>query len=205
MLKKLWSSTGTGVALRAPFPAGRGQLPELLLLLRIHADHRRTGGLMGLDLLVDVGELRIAVGMLPALQRLGRALQTEAVLPQQPAHRRRRHRMALLGQLGRQMTQRLRRPPQRRHRIPAGVRLDQPQQGRHQLRVMRGDRPTPSAGSPGPPDRQRLLRGIQLGHPAAHRGRADPGRLRDRGHAPVPQQPGLAGQRQPLLPLVQMR
>jgi hypothetical protein len=36
---------------------------------------------MGLDLLVDVGELGIAVGMLLAFQRLGGALQAEAIEP----------------------------------------------------------------------------------------------------------------------------
>src|SRR3954449_12222537 len=86
MLKKLWSSTGTGSPFGRHSRPAAGNRPSCSLL-RIHADHRRTGGLMGLDLLVDVGELRIAVGMLPALQRRGRALQAEPVLPQQPAHR----------------------------------------------------------------------------------------------------------------------
>jgi hypothetical protein len=160
---------------------------------------------MGLDLRVDVGELRVAVGMLLARQRLGRALKTEAALPQQAAHRRRGNRMALFGQLGGQMPQRLRRPAQRRHRITPRVRLDQLQQRRRQLRVMRGDRPTSSAGPPRSSDRQQLLPGVQLAHATAHRRGADPGRIRHRGYAPVAQQPGLAGQRQPLLPLVQMR
>jgi hypothetical protein len=160
---------------------------------------------MGLDLLVDVGELGIAVGMLLAFQRLSGALQAEATAAKKVAHGGRGDRMALRGQLGGQMPQRLRRPAQRRHRISPRVRLDQFQQGRRQLRVVRGDRLTSSAGSPRSPGRQRLLAGVQLAHAAAHRGGADPGRIRDRGHAPVSQQPGLAGQRHPLLPLVQMR
>jgi hypothetical protein len=53
---------------------------------------------VGLHLLVDVGELSVAIGVLGALQRLGRALQAEPVVPQQPAHRRRGDRMVLSGQ-----------------------------------------------------------------------------------------------------------
>jgi hypothetical protein len=70
------------LAPRAPFPAGRRQLPQLLLLLRIDADHRLAIGLVGLDLLVDVAELRVPVRVLRSLQRLGRPLQAEAVGPQ---------------------------------------------------------------------------------------------------------------------------
>jgi len=79
MLKKLWSSTRTGSPLRAPFPAGRRQLPEVLFLLRIHADDRLSVGLVGFDLLIDVLKLRVAVGVLRSLQCLGRSLQAEAV------------------------------------------------------------------------------------------------------------------------------
>jgi hypothetical protein len=154
------------ISLRPPFPPGRGQLPELLLLLRIHTDHRRTGGLMRLDLLVDVGELRFAVGMLPALQRLGRALQAEPGLPQQPAHRRSGDRMAPRGQLVGQMPQRFRRPAQRRHRIAPA----------------RSARPTP-AGPPSAPDRARrpayvLRRPAVTARPAAAPPRRSPARSR---------------------------
>ena len=69
---------------------------------------------MVLGLLVDVPELRVPVRVLVPLQRLGVALQAEAILAQQAADRRRRHRMPLPGQLASQMPQRLGRPPQRR-------------------------------------------------------------------------------------------
>ena len=70
--------------------------------------------------------------------------------------------MALPGQLLGQVPQRLGRPPQRRHRIAALVRLDQRQQGRDELRVLLGGRlasPTWPADAAG---RQRLLAGLQL-------------------------------------------
>src|SRR6266540_1816429 len=63
--------------------------------------------------------------MLRALQRLDGALQAEPVLAQQSADRGRRDAMSLPGQLLGQMPQGLGRPPQRRHRIAALVRLHQ--------------------------------------------------------------------------------
>ncbi len=41
---------GRGLALGAPLPARVGELPDKLLFLGIHADHRVPGALMVLDL-----------------------------------------------------------------------------------------------------------------------------------------------------------
>jgi hypothetical protein len=60
---------------------------------------------MVLGLLVDVPELRVPVRVLVSLQRLGVALQAEAVLAQQAAGHGRRHRMPPPGQLARQVPQ----------------------------------------------------------------------------------------------------
>ena len=72
------------MALGPPFarPA-LAKMPDLLLLLGIDADHRLPGHLVGLDLLVDVAELRVPVRMLLPLKRLGVALQAEPLAPQQ--------------------------------------------------------------------------------------------------------------------------
>ena len=109
---------------RAPLATGAGQLTDLLLFLGVHTDHRLTGGLVVFDLLVEVTELGIAVGMLGAFEGLGIGLQAETLLDEQLAYRRRRDAVTLPGQLFSQVPQRLSRPPQRRHRIPAFVRLD---------------------------------------------------------------------------------
>jgi len=140
---------------------------------------------MGLHLLVDVAELRVAIGMLLALQRLGGSLQAEAVLPQQPAHRGRGHRVTLSAQFLGQMPQRLCRPAQRGHRVPAFVRLHQRQQRRDQIRVHRGGRLTTPAWTAGSSDWQRIFPGLELGDPAAHGGRTDSCGLRDRPHPAV--------------------
>ena len=113
--------------------------------------------------------------------------------------------MALPGQLLGQVPQRLGRPPQRRHRIAPLIRLHQPEQGRGQLRVVLVGALASTAGPARPPDRQRVLAGLQLGDAPAHRGRADPARLGDRADPAMPQQPSLGRQRQSLLTLVQMR
>lgn len=103
---------------------------------------------MVFDLLIEVAELGIAVGMLRAFEGLGIGLQAETLLDEELAYRRRRDPVTLPGQLLSQMPQRLGRPPQRRHRIPAFVRLDQRQQRRHQPRILRSGAlatPTPAA------------------------------------------------------------
>jgi hypothetical protein len=111
--------------------------------------------------------------------------------------------MALGRQLVRQHASRLRRPPQRRHRIAALLRLDQRQQRRAQPRIHVGRPLAPPAGPPRPA--QRFRPGFQLTGTQGHRRLADPG---GPGHQPdpaMPQRPGLRPQQQPPLPLIQMR
>jgi hypothetical protein len=160
---------------------------------------------MLLDLLVDVAELGIPIRVLCALQGLGGGLQAEAVLSQQPADGGRRDDMALLGELLGKVPQRLRRPAQRRHRIPPLAWLDQPQQGRHQLRVFVLSPFAPTTRPPGATPWQWVLVRVQLQQALADGGLADPGHLGDCAHAPMPQQPGLGCQHKAPLPLVQVR
>ena len=72
--------------------------------LGVHADHRLASGLVLVDLVMDVAELRISIRVLGSLQRLGVRLQAEARRPKQPAHRGGGHRVPLLGKLFGQMS-----------------------------------------------------------------------------------------------------
>jgi hypothetical protein len=188
-----------------PLPPGHGQPTELFALLGVHADHRLTVGLMVLDLLVEVAELGIPVGVLGAFQGLGVGLQAEPFPLQQSAHRRGRDRMALPGELRGQVPQRLGRPPQRRHRITTLVRLHQRQQGRDQSRVRPGGGLAAPTRPPDAAGRERHLAGLQLNDALADGRLADAGDLRDRAHATMAQQPRFNRQRQALLALVQVR
>jgi hypothetical protein len=105
-------------------------MSKLLALLGVDADHRLAGVTVVAGLVVDVAKLDVPIRVLGALAGLRGALQAEPGRAQQPTHRRRRHPMPLTGQLIGQVPQRLGRPPQRRLRIAALVRLDHPQQSR---------------------------------------------------------------------------
>jgi len=158
-----------------------------------------------LDLLVEVAELGIPVGVLGAFEGLGVGLQAEPFPLQQSAHRRGRDRMSLPGELVGQVPQRLGRPPQRRHWIAALVRLDQRQQGWDEVGVLPCGglaAPTWPADAAG---REGRLAGLQLKDALADGRLADAGDLRDRAHATMAQQPRLDRQRQALLALVQVR
>ena len=158
---------------------------------------------MGLDLLVDVTELRVPVRVLRSLDRLGVALQAESLLPQQVSHGIGTDPVALAGQLARQRAGRLGGPPQRRHRIAPLLRLDQRQQRRAQLRIQLGGPLAAPARPPRPA--QRLRTRVQLIDAQRHRGLPDPG---SPGHQPdpaMPQRPGLRSHQQPSLPLIQVR
>ena len=178
-------------------------IADQLLLLGVHADHRLAGITVLPDLLVEVTELGVPVRDLVALDGLGVALQAEALLPQQVSHRIGAGAVTLPGELARQCPQRLGRPPQRRHRITALIRLHQRQQRRPQPRVQVSQALTATAGLARPA--QRLRAGLQLAGPQRHRGLPDPRRA---GHHPdpaMPQDPGLRPHQQPPLPLIQMR
>ena len=169
----------------------------------INADHRLAGGKVPSNTGADVPELRVTVRVPAALDGLGVALQAEALLPQQVTHRVRRDLMALPGQLLRQLTGRLRRPPQRRHRITPAARLDQGQQRRPQPRIHLGHPLAAPARSACPA--QRLLAGVQLGGALCHRRLTH---ARSPGHQPNPamtHRPGLGSHQQTALPLVQVR
>jgi hypothetical protein len=60
-----------GLAGGAPLLSSHGQSPQLFALLGVHADHRLAVGLVVLDLLVEVAELGIPVGVLGAFKPAG--------------------------------------------------------------------------------------------------------------------------------------
>ena len=158
---------------------------------------------MGLNLLVDVAELRVPVRVPLALDRLGVALQAEPLGPQQVTNGVGADPVTLAGQLARQRAGRLRGPPQRRHRIASLLRLHQGQQRREQPRIHVGHALAPPARPARPAQRPGAR--VQLIHAQRHRGLADSG---GPGHQPdpaMPQRTGLSTHQQPPLPLIQMR
>ncbi|MGY3204627.1 hypothetical protein ACVW19_005142 [Streptomyces sp. TE5632] len=189
-------------ARRPPGRAGVFEVADQFLLLGVHADHRLAGIPVVACSLVEITELGIPVRMLTALERLGVGLQTETLIAQQTGDGVGTDPVPPAGQLGRQRAGRPGRPPQRRHRIPALVRLDQRQQRGPQSGVEVRDAFASAARPPHPPE-QGLAR-FQVGHTLADCRLAHLGRP---GHGPdtaMPQPPGLRGHQQPL-PLVQMR
>ena len=193
------------LALGPPRPAGISHLPDLLLLLAVHADHRVACRLVTPGLRGDVPELDVPVRVLATLGSLGVALQAEPLLVQQHVHRVRGDRVPLTGQLASQRPGRLDRPPQRRSRITPLIRIHQRQQRRDQPRIGLRQPLAAPARPPRPARRKRLGPRLQLPHPQRHRALPDPGR---RGHQPDPpmtQRPRLRPQIQPPLPLIQMR
>jgi hypothetical protein len=138
-----------------------------------------------------------------ALDGLGVALQTEPFFPQQVTDSVGADPVPPGGQLRRQLAGRLRRPPQRRHRITPLLRLDQGQQRRAQPRIQIG-RPLASPARPASPA-QRPGAGVQFRDAQGDRGLADP---RGPGHHPdpaMPQDPGLGAHQQTALALIQVR
>ena len=127
-----------GLAGGTPLPTSHGQSPQLFALLGVDADHRLAVGLVVFDLLVEVTELGIPVGVLGAFEGLDVGLEAEPFPLQQSTHRRGGDRMSLPCELLGHVPQRLGRPPQRRHRIAALIRLHQREQGWEEVGVLLG-------------------------------------------------------------------
>ncbi|GAA2978384.1 hypothetical protein Sfulv_60320 [Streptomyces fulvorobeus] len=111
-------------SLRPPLTAPVLVEADQFLLLGVHADHRVASAHVFLGPVVDVVELGIPVGMLGTFEGLGVGLEAESLLPQKVSDGIRRDTVALPGELVGESAGGLRRPAQRRHRIPAHVGLD---------------------------------------------------------------------------------
>jgi hypothetical protein len=193
------------VAGRAPGPALVGVLADQLLLFRVDADDRLASGQAGGDLVVDVAELRVAVGVLGAFGGLGVGLHAVSQRPaKQPVHAVMGDAVALPGQLVGEGAGGLGRPPQPGHRVAAGLGLDQRVQRVEQAGVGLGQRLATATGAAGAPGLG-LQAGVQVLDPGGDRGPGDPGGAGDQGDPAVAQRPGLGPQHQAALPLVQMR
>jgi hypothetical protein len=193
-----------GAPLRPPLPAGLAVVADLLAFLGVHADHRlpRVPVLRGLR--GDVAELGVPVRVLPALGRLGVGLHGEPGLLQHPPAGLRAARAPLRGQLAGQALHALRRPHQRRFRIPPDGVRDQREQGRQQPGVGLGQRPAAAAGPP-EPARRRAVPGAGLGGAVGDGLPRRPGQGRDRARPALAGGPRRHPQHQPPGPLIQHR
>jgi hypothetical protein len=104
----------------------------------------------GRYLLVDVGELGVAIGMIAPLAGLAIGLQTIAERTQQLADHTVADLMAKFTQSSGQLAQALRRPQQRRLRIAAGRRFNQAAQIIEQRRILDRQRLASAARPPYP-------------------------------------------------------
>src|SRR5450755_973468 len=149
-------------------------------------------------------ELRIAVGMIFPLPRLGVRVQPKPKPPQQLPRRAVRDLMTGIHQRARDLLQALRAPPQRRLRIPARLRIDQRLQRRHQPRIgLRQPRPPRPRPTDPPHIQPRPL--PHLRDPTHHRVLTDPRRPHNRRDPTTPMRPRLRSRPQPPLTLVQLR
>ena len=193
-----------GLALGMPLPTVVLVGPDQLFLLGVHTDHRVPGRQVSGRLLVEVGELGVAIDMLPTLGGLGIGLQTVAPLTQQSTRHHGGDLVASLPQRPGQDPDRLRRPPQRRHRIAPGLRIDQRLQRGHQLRIVLLG-PFTSTTGPTRPPLTGTGPGIGLGAPPTHRVGCDSGRPSHHRDTSRPQLGRLRAQPQPTLELRQKR
>src|SRR3974390_921616 len=130
--------------------ADRLEITDQLALLGVHRDRPispREGRPAGL---VDVHELRVAIGMILALPGLSVRVQPKPQRPQQLPRTPIGDLMTRLHQRNRELPQALRGPPQRRLRIPARIRIHEPFEILEQRRI--NDRqPRPARAPPPPP------------------------------------------------------
>jgi hypothetical protein len=110
-----------------------------------------------LGLLVDVAKLRVSVGVLGALLGLEGALQRVALLLEQPPDGVVADLEPLRAKRVSELTGGLARPPQRRRRVPTGVRVDQRVQRLQQARLALDHPLGPAAGTADAPARVRRV------------------------------------------------
>ncbi len=191
------------ITFATPLVAGVLVVADQLLLLGVDADHRVSGGLEVLGLVVATAELCIPVRLVGTFDGLGVALETEALLARHGSHGVRREPVPPPGQLGSQVPRRLRRPAQRRHRIPAYTRFHQGRQRGPTARIQVHRTLAAPTGPTHPP--QRHLPGLQSCHPTRHGALPDSSRTSDEPDASMAQRPCFCSYGQPPLPLVEMR
>ena len=149
-------------------------------------------------------KLRVAISMILALPRLLIRVQPKPEPPQQLPDRPIRHLVPSSDQRTRKLAQTLRRPPQRRARIPTRHRIHEPLQIPQQARIRHRQRTTPRPPTTNLPRLQPHPR-HQLLDPPPDRVLRDPRRPSDRSDPATPTRPRLRRRPQPPLTLVQLR
>src|ERR1039457_4692698 len=171
------------------------------------ADHRLSPTLERLDPPVDVLELGIPVGVIAPLDRLAVGLEAIAKSVQESIDRPLAGTMPLRREFGRQLGSAFARPPQGRHRVATGARIDQDLQGTEKLRGVFGQGfPT----STGPPDSFGDFLVGGEGRVEFMEGRLDDearqaGGFRDTGDAAPSDRTSLGGCPEPACPLIEHR
>jgi hypothetical protein len=193
-----------GLPFRPPLATGVLEVADQFLLLRVDRDDRLGRRLEPPDLLVDVPELGVAIGMGRPFAGLAIGLQTVARRRQQFRHQLPADLMPHTLQARRQLADTLRGPAQRRHRIARRRGLHQPLEIGQEGRIF-VERPLATAArTSNPVGRQRAFR-RQLLKPALNRGIGDSGRARHPGDAAPAGGPRLGRRPNPPCALRQRR
>jgi hypothetical protein len=178
------------------------KIADQFLLLRVDRDHWLVVGQSSGHLGVDMGELRIPVGM--AVTLLGFAVSLQAVTRriEQFTHQSAAHLVALLLQRFGQSSHAFAGPPQRRFRIPPGRRFDQRLEIRNQCRILDNRQ---LASRPRPPNPLRWFVVRQFLQPPSDRARRHAGCHRHRGNATITRSERLRRRDQTTAPFVEKR
>src|SRR3972149_2225336 len=144
----------------SPLPARVLVIPNQLLLLRVHGDHRSARGPRPADVTVDVLELRVAVWLIRSFLGLPVPLQAVGHLSQELRDLLMADRMVLAREFRRPRPRALAGPAQRGLRVAPRQRLHQGLQRPRQLGVANQECVASSAGTPDTSGSDRLL--IQL-------------------------------------------
>src|SRR5450755_4602506 len=189
---------------RLVLPPDSLEIPHQLALFRVYGYHRLIRGERRARRLVEMPKLRVTVGMILPLPRLGVRVQPKPEPPKQLPGRPIRNLMPGRLKRTRELLQALRRPPQRRLRIPTRIRIHQRLKRPQQLRIRVRQPRTARARATNPP-RLQPSPVAQLRDPALHRVLADPRRARHRDDPATPMRPSLRRRPKPPLTLVQLR
>src|SRR5947208_3155743 len=140
----------------SPLPTLVLVIPNQLLLLRVHGDDRSARGQRPAYVIVDVLELRVAVGMIRAFLGLPVPLQAVVHISKELRDLLMADRMVLAREFRRQRPRALAGPAQRGLRVAPRQRLHQGLQRPRQLGVADEERVASSAGAPDTSGRDRF-------------------------------------------------
>jgi hypothetical protein len=193
-------------ALGLPFPPGVLEIPDQFLLLRVHGHDRLSPPLERTDLLGDVLELSIPVGVGVAFPVLAVDLEVVTRRLEQPSHRLMADPVALINQGLRQISCALSGPAEGRLRVSSGRRIDQSLQVREECPILLGESLSPTTRTP---DMRILGVRVRIGFggtgfsdPQPDRRMRQPGGLRDSSDPTPPQGHRFARRPAPPHPLV---